>query len=116
MFRFEGLEVWKLAVEYGKECYELANTFPKYENFGLSDQLRRASISISNNIAEGSVGSNANFKKYIITAIGSTLETVNILNFACEIDYINLKTKKEMYEKAERLIKKLHSFFRAIGN
>jgi four helix bundle protein len=116
MFRFEGLEVWKLAVEFGKECYKLTDTFPKYENFGLSDQLRRAGVSISNNITEGSVGSSANFKKYIITAIGSTLETVNILNFSYEIGYIDLKTKTKMYEKAERLIKKLHSFSRAIGN
>ena len=82
MFRFEELEIWKSAVEYGKNCYKIAELFPKHELFSLSDQLRRAGISISNNIAEGSVGSALTFKKYLNIAIGSILETVNILNFS----------------------------------
>lgn len=110
MFRFEELEVWKLAVQYAKDCYVLAHKFPSHEKFSLSDQLRRASISISNNIAEGSVGSSANFKKFINIAIGSTLESVNILNFAFEVGYIDLDSKNSMYDKAEKLIRKLRSF------
>ena len=114
MFRFEQLEIWRLAVDYAKDCYKIASEFPKFENYSLGDQLRRAAISISNNIAEGSVGSTANFKKYMITALGSTLETVNILNFAYEIQYINLKTKDAMYEKAEKLIRKLRNFSKSL--
>jgi four helix bundle protein len=94
MFRFEGLEVWRLSVEYAKDCYAIARKFPQYEQFALADQLRRASISISNNIAEGSIGSSANFRKYIGTAIGSALETVNILNFAYEIGYISKQVQR----------------------
>jgi four helix bundle protein len=116
MFRFEQLEVWRLAVDYAKDCYSIAREFPQYEQFALGDQLRRASISISNNIAEGSVGSNANFRKYIGTAIGSALETVNVLNFAHEIRYISKQTKIEMYENAERLIRKLRSFSKTLGD
>jgi four helix bundle protein len=115
MFRFEELEIWKLSVSYGKDCYKIASLFPKYEIFALSDQLRRASLSISNNIAEGSVGSSANFKKYINTAIGSMLETVNILNFAYEIGYIKLISKNEMYNRAELIIKKMHSFSKSLN-
>ena len=107
MFRFEELDIWRLSVDYGKGCYAIASEFPKHELFALGSQLRRASLSISNNIAEGSVGSSANFKKYINTAIGSVLETVNILNFAYEIGYINLDIKKEKYNQAELLIKKM---------
>ena len=106
MFRFEELEIWKLAVDYGKECYKLSGQLPRHELFALGDQLRRSSLSISNNIAEGSTGSSANFKKYIQTAIGSTLETVNLLNFAFENKYINLGTKEKMHKDAEVLIKK----------
>ncbi len=116
MFRFEELEVWKLAVHYGKECYILADKFPGHEKFSLSDQLRRASISISNNIAEGSVGSALNFKKFINIAIGSTLESVNIINFACEVGYLNLATKDLMYERAEKLIRKLRSFATSLNS
>lgn len=114
MFRFEELEIWRLAVDYGKECYKISEQFPKHELFALGDQLRRSALSISNNIAEGSVGSTANFRKYIHTAIGSALETVNLLNFAFENKYITLDMKEEMYKKAEVLVKKMHSFSRSL--
>lgn len=113
MFRFEELEIWRLAVDYGKDCYKIADSFPKHETYSLGDQLRRAAISVSNNIAEGSVGSSANFRKYINTSIGSLLETVNILNFASEIGYI--KGKDMTYQKAEKLVKKLRSFSNSLN-
>lgn len=114
MFRFEELEVWKLAIEYGKECYIITHKFPKEERYALGDQLRRAGLSVSNNIAEGSVGSAINFQHYIIIAIGSILETVNILHFAYEVGYITNQLKNDMYEKAEKLIRKLRNFSKSL--
>lgn len=105
-----------MAVEHGKDCYRISRSFPKSEMFALTDQLKRAAVSISNNVAEGSVGSKANFIKYIMIAIGSTLETVNILNFAAEIGYIDQNFKLEMYEKAEKLIRKLRSFQNSLND
>lgn len=110
MFRFEELEIWRLAVDYGRDCYKIAEMFPRYETFGLGDQLRRAAISISNNIAEGSVGSSVSFKRYLNISIGSVLETVNILNFSIAVGYISSKDKNDMYQKAELPIKKIRSF------
>lgn len=115
MFRFEELEIWRLAVEYGKDCYCLTRQFPKEEMYGLADQLRRAAISISNNIAEGSVGSAQNFKRYLTMTIGSSLETVNILNFVHEVQYISQENKNEMYEKAEKLIRKVRNFSKSLS-
>lgn len=114
MFRFEELEIWRSAVDYGKECYKIANNFPQKEMYALGDQLRRAGISISNNIAEGSVGSSINFKRYLNIAIASILETVNILNFSQEIGYNDLVARNDMYEKAERLIRKIRSFSKSL--
>jgi len=114
MFRFEELEIWRLAVDYAKDCYNIADKFPKHD-FGLKDQLRRAGISISNNIAEGSVGSSLNFKKYVNIAIGSTLESINIINFAFEIKYITEEVKSEMYAKGEKIIRKARSFSRSLN-
>ncbi len=79
------------------------------------DQLQRAGITISNNIAEGSVGSAQNFKRYLMITIGSTLETTNILIFAYEIKYVSLEKKNEMYEKAEKLIRKIRNFSKSIS-
>lgn len=63
MFRFESLEIWKLAIEYGEKLYNIADSLPQEETYGLSSQLRRAAVSISNNIAEGS---GANTKKIFL--------------------------------------------------
>jgi len=89
MFRFEGLDIWKLALEYCNNCYDIAKTFPSYEMFALSDQLRRAAISVSNNIVEGS-GSDSDklFCRYLNIAINSIYESVNILIFAEKRGYI----------------------------
>jgi S23 ribosomal protein. len=51
---FERLEVYKDAIEFANQIYETTKSFPKSETFGISNQLRRASISIPSNIAEGS--------------------------------------------------------------
>ncbi len=114
MFRFESLEIWKEAVAYGKECYQITYEFPKHENFSLSDQLRRAAVSISNNIAEGSHQTPAGFRRYLTIAISSLLETVNILNFAFEIGYIDQQTRDKLYTQAEILAKRSHYFSKSL--
>ncbi len=116
MFRFENLEIWKLAISYAKDCYEIAASFPSNERFALADQLRRAAISISNNIAEGSATSSARFRSYLDISIGSTLETVNIIFFACEQKYIDAERKEKMYEMAEKLIRKTRSFRKSLND
>ena len=107
MFRFESLEIWRLATQYGKELYKLSFTFPKEERFALADQLRRSALSISNNIAEGSGGTDKEFANFLNVAVKSALETVNILNFAKEQDYISEDIRIRLYDDAEILIKKL---------
>lgn len=54
MFRFEQLEIWKQAIDYAKFGYRVVETLPKSEDFGLKPQMKRAYVSISSNIAEGS--------------------------------------------------------------
>jgi len=110
MFRFEQLEIWKLAIEYGNKLYDIANTFPKAETYALSDQLKRAGVSVSSNIAEGSGGSNKEFCNYLNISIKSILETVNILYFAKLRGYIAGQKRLELYEEAEKLIRKIRAF------
>ena len=111
MFRFESLQIWREAIIYAKLLYAVSRKFPKEETFALSDQLRRAVASISNNIAEGSGNVSAkDFCSFIDIAIKSTLETVNILYLAKEFGYIPEIQREELYAKAEVLIKKMRSF------
>ena len=56
MFSFENLRVYQFARELVKDIYLLQNTFPREERYALGDQVRRAAVSITANLAEGSVG------------------------------------------------------------
>ena len=111
MFRFESLDIWKLSLDYADKLYDVAYLFPSEERFALSDQLRRAAVSISNNIAEGSgSATNKNFSSFLDISIKSSLETVNILFLARKRDYITEKERQFLYNDAEILIKKIRAF------
>jgi four helix bundle protein len=71
-FDFESLKVYQKALDYIDFVYTATRSFPKTEVFSLTDQLRRASISICLNIAEGSGGSKAEFNKFLKIARRST--------------------------------------------
>lgn len=78
MFRFEKLEVWQEAIAYADDVYKVTAQFPSDELYGLRSQLRRAAVSISANVAEGSSrSSNADFARFVEIAYGSTMETIS---------------------------------------
>ena len=116
MFRFEQLDIWKLAIDYGNKLYDIAKDFPKEEIFGLGDQLRRAAVSISNNIAEGCGDTDKGFIAFLNISVKSSLETVNILHFAQKRGYVSETVKNELYVEAEILIKKIRAFKNSIRN
>ena len=75
MFNFEKLEVWQKAIDFADLIYHETQTFPLDERFGLTNQLRRAAVSISSNIAEGSSRSSKNdFARFAEIAAGSSLK------------------------------------------
>jgi len=115
MFRFEELEIWKLAIEYGNKLYDIADSLPQKELYGLGSQLRRAAVSISNNIAEGSgAATKKDFCSFLDTSIKSALETVNILYFAKLRKYISESQRSKLYEEAEKLIRKIRAFKKSL--
>lgn len=110
-FRFESLEIWELAIEYGNKIYDIADTLPQKELFGLGSQLRRSAVSISNNIAEGSGGASIkDFRNYLDISIKSTLEIASMLFFAETREYIDRPQRVELYQEAEKLIRKIRAF------
>ena len=85
VFSFEKLEVWLEAKEFSKMIYEITSNFPDTEKFGLTSQLRRASISIASNIAEGSARKRYKDKAHFTTmAFGSAVEILNQLIISFE--------------------------------
>jgi len=78
MFNFERLEVWHKAIEFADTVYAAARAFPADERFGLTNQMRRAAVSISSNIAEGSSrNSRKDFARFIEIATGSVFEVIS---------------------------------------
>ncbi|WP_316930902.1 four helix bundle protein [Lacinutrix jangbogonensis] len=75
MHRFKGLEVWKKSRLFCSEIYAITSRFPDAKKFGLTNQLRRASVSIDSNIAESSSRqSNKDFAIFLQISLGSAYE------------------------------------------
>lgn len=78
MFNFEKLDVWQKAIDFADLVYKHTRNFPAAERFGLTNQMRRAAVSISSNIAEGtSRMSQTDFARFIEIATGSVFEVVS---------------------------------------
>ena len=96
---FREYKVWQDAVSYATEVYEVTDMLPYFERKGLCDQLQRAVVSISSNIAEGSARpSDTDFAHFLDIALGSAYEVETQLLIAKNVGYIegeqfeNLKT------------------------
>ena len=86
---FRNYKVWQDAVAYSTMIYQQTDKMPWFEKKGLCDQLQRAAVSISSNIAEGSAKpSNADFARFLDTALGSAYEVETQLLIANKIGYI----------------------------
>lgn len=108
MFRFEKLDVWQNAIALSSRIYTVTRSFPKEELYGLQSQLRRAAVSISANIAEGSGRStDREFVRFIEIAYGSLMETVSHLTIALQQSFIAQPDYDSLYSDCERLGKML---------
>ncbi|MNK62376.1 hypothetical protein D3C87_815560 [compost metagenome] len=100
-YSFEKLTVWIEAKEFTKNVYSLTSKFPDSERFGLTSQLRRASVSICSNIAEGSSRNSFKDKAHFTTiAFGSAVEVLNQLIISFELGFIS---ETEYFSSRSRL-------------
>lgn len=88
MNRFKDLTVWKESVELATSIYTLTKEFPQEEKFGITNQMRRAVVSISSNIAEGAGRNNPKeFNQYIGIALGSAFELESQLTISANLSF-----------------------------
>lgn len=108
---FEELPIWKESIKLGKEVYLLTNTGKFAKDYSFRDQIRRAVISISSNIAEGFERSNNNeFVRFLLIAKGSTGEVRSQLYFALALGYISKPIFDSLNNKFDSLAKQIGSF------
>ncbi len=97
---FKKLEVWRIARELNKLVYVVTKNFPKDEIYGLTSQIRRASISISSNIAEGcGRRTSKDFAQFLYNAMGSIKEVESQIFVAKDLNYLTNNEADEIYEE-----------------
>lgn len=111
MHNFKELKVWQKGRRFVKDIYILTKKFPKEELFVLTSQMRRATISISSNIAEGSGrGTDKDFARFIDMATGSSYELESQLYVACDLDYFSEEELDSYLDKIQEIQKMLFHF------
>lgn len=115
--QFRKLTVWQRSMSFVTRIYRLTSTYPKTEQFGLIDQLRRAAVSISLNIAEGSgSGSNNEFSRFLIMAKRSAYEVISGLEIAENLHYGDNKETLRLVEEAEEICSMIVGLSRKINS
>jgi four helix bundle protein len=111
--RFEDLEAWKAARELVKQVYRCSNQGPFAKDFPLRDQIRRASISIMANIAEGfERGGDGEFGQFLGIAKGSCGEVRSLLVIAQDQAYVSADDARNLQESCQRISRMLASFMK----
>ena len=114
---FEELTIWQEARELTNRIYILSKRFPKEELYGLTSQIRRASVSIMSNIAEGfNRRSTKEFINFLIISRASISEVQNDLYISLDLNYINKEDFETIYNHAQKIsmsINKLITYLRS---
>jgi len=97
---FKELRVWQEAINLVTDVYRATQQFPKQEMYGLTDQVRRASVSVPSNIAEGQQrGSTRQYLYFLSIARGSLGEVETQIILGYRLGYINAETEKRLSDK-----------------
>ena len=108
VFAFEQLDVYKVARAYVRNVYFLSDKFPQKEDFALTSQIRRAAVSITSNIAEGTSRFSIKDKSHFIEiAYGSLMETYSQLQVATDLMYIKQSDVNEILPQVVELRNRL---------
>ncbi len=116
-FRFMDLEIWKEAIQLNDQLFDLAEVLIESKSFRLAEQLRGASLSISNNIAEGSGSfSSKDFANFLNIARRSTFETANIVFVLFNRKIIKKEQLEQILSELDMLSRKITNFRKSILN
>ena len=108
MFNFEKLETWRAAINLADSVYKITRTFPETERFGLTNQMRRAAVSVSSNLAEGSSrSSRVDFARFVEIATGSLFEIISQATLAKMQGLLAKPDFDQLYSTCEKQSKML---------
>lgn len=115
-YSFEKLEVWQNARSLVKDIYKTTRTFPDEEKFSITNQIRRATTSITANIAEGLYRNTTKDKlKFINISYSTSIEVINFLILSFDLEFIPEEKYIELREKAEKITNQLNALYHSLN-
>ena len=114
---FKDLMIWQKAIELAENIYVITKSFPDEEKYGLTIQLRRASVSIASNIAEG-FGRyyNKDYQRFLFIAIGSCAEVYTQVIIAQRLDYISDSSAESILTRSDEISKMTRGLINKLKN
>lgn len=117
MHNYKELTVWQKSVDLATTVYRATSNFPKHEVYGLTSQIRRCSVSISSNIAEGAGrSSNREFARFLKIANGSAYELETQLIISKNLSYLADKSFEELNQSLIEIQKMLYTLLKKLIN
>lgn len=108
---FRELQIWQEGIEIAIKTYQICQNFPKEELFGLTAQMKKASVSISSNIAEGcGRGTDAQLVHFLDIALGSTCELETQVIIAEKLNFLASDVAKEWIASIQQIQKRTRTF------
>ena len=112
---FKKYEVWQLGRKFSLDIYSNTKHFPKEEIYGITSQIRRATISIPTNISEGcGRNSDKEFAHFVNIALGSAHEVENLLILSNDLLYLEEKVFSELENEINKIKRKLYKLHIAL--
>ena len=111
---FRDLQVWQKSVDLAVRVYKASEKFPSSETFGLTSQVRRASVSIPSNIAEGKAVGGQRYRRHVKIALGSDAELQTQIELATRLGMLNDADAEELLQHAAEIGRMLAGLFRAL--
>lgn len=112
---FRQYKLWQDAVAYATKIYKITDQMPWFEKKGVCDQLRRAVVFISSNIAEGSAKpTDVVFARFLDQALGSAYEVETQLIISYNVGYITIEQNNELIEELNLIQKQLTALIRSL--
>lgn len=110
MHNFKNIIAWQKSRELVKDIYMLTSKFPKEEIYGLTSQIKRASVSMPSNIAEGTSRTDKDFSRFLDMAIGSSFELETQLILSNDLGFISYELLEATTSKVSEVQKIIYGF------
>lgn len=109
----KNLDVWKRSIDRVTSVYQISESFPEIETFGITNQMRRAAVSVPSNIAEGACRqSNKEYIQFLYIALGSVMELETQLIITYNLSYLDEKNFNKLSEEISEIGKMLNGLIK----